>query len=100
MTINSPCFLFVAPASAAGFDPAFESRQPAWLRHATTQGGKMRLPGSKCLQAVIITAAFLAFPWAALPQTATTGSITGLVKDGTGAVVPSARATAKNEATN
>lgn len=59
----------------------------------------MKFRGSRCLQAVILTAAFMASQQSALPQSGITGSITGLVKDGTGAVVPFARVTAKNEAT-
>ncbi len=50
----------------------------------------MRLPRSKFWQTAVIIAAFTVSPRAALPQTGTTGSITGLVKDATGAVVPSA----------
>ena len=60
----------------------------------------MRLPRSKYWQTAIVIAAFMASPRAAMPQSASSGSITGLVKDSSGAVVPSATVRVKNESTN
>jgi len=59
----------------------------------------MRLRRSGCSQAVILVVGFMTLLRAGLPQSMTAGSITGLVKDGTGAVVPSATVVAKNEGT-
>ena len=60
----------------------------------------MALRGYRNMPALILSAGIFFAPWAVRAQTTITGSITGLVRDVTGAVVPSVNITARNEATN
>src|ERR1700724_3117837 len=69
-----------------------------WLNYVLVRFGS--LSGSKRMGAALMGAAGLLLPSVTLPQGIATGSISGTVADPSGAVVPGAKVTAVNLATN